>query len=63
MELALINRVLIKGIIMTVIRKKTTYFMVVAAVLLISFYYLTGIAFAQAGSGITIDENLKPGMA
>ncbi len=48
---------------MTVIREKIMYFRVISAVLLISFYYLSGIAFAQAGSGITIDENLKPGMA
>lgn len=62
MELALINCILIKGIVMTVTKEKIMYFRVVAAVLLLSFYYLTGIAFAQAGSGITIDENLKPGM-
>ncbi|GEM_PF-7134210 len=48
---------------MTVIRKKIMYFRVVAAVLMLSFYYLAGIAYAESGSGLTIDENLKPGMA
>jgi hypothetical protein len=47
---------------MTVIREKNMYFRVVTVILLLSFYCFSGIAFAQTGSGITIDENLKPGM-
>lgn len=47
---------------MTVIREKNRYIWIVTTVLLLSFYYLAGIAFAQAGGGITIDGNLKPGM-
>jgi hypothetical protein len=62
MEVFHFNGILIKGKIMTVIREKIRCLGVVASVLLLSFYCFSGNTFAQAGSSITIDDNLKPGM-
>jgi hypothetical protein len=53
--------VLLKGKIMSVIRERK-YLGVVAAVLLLICYCFGGISFAESGSRIIIDENLKPGM-
>lgn len=47
---------------MTVIQEKNRHFGLVVAVLMLLCFCFWGITFAQAGSSITIDENLKPGM-
>jgi hypothetical protein len=61
-EMIHFNDVYKKEKIMRDNRKKNRCFGVVIAILVLSFFCFPGIAFALAGNGITIDENLKPGM-